>query len=458
MKKENLETILETMLATGGDFAEIYQENSTSTRYNYIDSKLDSLVVDETSGVGLRLADKNNVYYASSSDLSLTNLKRLAKKLSENIHKKTLIDYVLLKRLRRYRTSSKTHYTDEEIKSLMDRIDKYARSKDKRINQVNIVITSNLQDVIIANHTGLYTSETRIRSRIFVILNFKDEERLANIHFSKGVVGSLDFLDSIDFNKEIDTLVKEGLDKLYASDCIGKEMPVIIENGFGGVIFHEACGHALEATLVAPGISVLANELNNEVASSKVTLIDDATLKGEWGSNKIDDEGNETRKNVLIKNGVLTGYLIDELNSRKMKLKPTSSSRRESYLYAPTSRMSNTYLASGTDTFEDMLKDIKLGLYCAKMGGGCVSPETGDFNFAVDLAYMIRDGKICECVKSASLIGNTKDILKKVCMVGSNLELGQGMCGSISGYIPVNVGMPRIKVSSILVGGQSNEE
>lgn len=140
-----------------------------------------------------------------------------------------------------------------------------------------------------------------------------------------------------------------------------------------------------------------------------------------------------------------------------MGMAPTGSSRRESYLYAPTSRMNNTYLEAGNSKFQDMIKDIKLGLYAKKMGGGCVSPETGDFNFACDLAYMIRDGKVCECVKSASLIGNCKDILQSVEMVGDNLELGQGMCGSVSGYVPVNVGMPRIKVSHILVGGEKCE-
>ena len=246
----------------------------------------------------------------------------------------------------------------------------------------------------------------------------------------------------INYDEVIDTLVKEGIDKLYADFCIGGEMPVIIENGFGGVIFHEACGHAMEATSVADGISVLSHDLNKKIASEVVNIVDDGTLKNEWGSTRLDDEGRETKRNVLIKDGVLKGFLIDEVNSRKMGMAPTGSSRRESYLYAPTSRMNNTYLEAGNSKFQDMIKDIKLGLYAKKMGGGCVSPETGDFNFACDLAYMIRDGKVCECVKSASLIGNCKDILQSVEMVGDNLELGQGMCGSVSGYVPVNVGMP----------------
>ena len=268
---------------------------------------------------------------------------------------------------------------------------------------------------------------------------------------------SIDFLDLIDFDSVCKNLIKDGLDKLYAKPCIGGEMPVIIENGFGGVIFHEACGHAMEATSVAPGLSVLSNELNNQIANSKVSIVDDGTLPLEWGSTNIDDEGHETKSNMLIEDGVLKGFLIDELNNRKMNMKLTGSGRRESYRYAPTSRMNNTYLLPGTDTLKDMLKSIKLGLYAKSMGGGCVTPETGEFNFACNLAYMIRDGKIAECVKSASLIGTCKDILKNVEAVGDNLDLGQGYCGSISGSVPVNVGMPRIKVSKILVGGENEE-
>ena len=313
------------------------------------------------------------------------------------------------------------------------------------------------QNVTIARENGLYKKEERERTRLYITISLKDNDKSCNIAYSYGKTISLDLLDEINYDEVINNLVKEGLDKLYAKPCVGGEMPVIIENGFGGVIFHEACGHAMEATSVADKISVLSHDLGNKIASEKVSIIDDGTLCNEWGSSKIDDEGRETKINKLIDKGVLTGYLIDEINNRKMKMQPTGSSRRESYIYAPTSRMNNTYLEKGTDTFEEMIKDIKLGLYAKKMGGGCVSPETGDFNFACDLAYMIRDGKIAECVKSASLIGNCKDILQSVEMVGDNLALGQGMCGSISGSVPVNVGMPRIKVGHILVGGEKDE-
>ena len=457
MKKDRLEIILENMLSTGGDFAEIFIEDKKTTVYNYIDSNLDGFSINYSSGLGFRLAKENKVYYAATNNFTNKNINNLVDTLKSNINDKVIYNYVSLERLKKYKNNSKTHYKPEDIKKLFNELDYKIRSKESKINQVSIVLQNVNQNVTIARENGLYKSEDRQRTRLYITIIFKDSELTCDNTYSFGKSTSLDLLDEIDFDLVIDNLIKEGLDKLYARPCIGGQMPVIIENGFGGVIFHEACGHAMEATSVADEISVLSNDLGNKIANEKVTIIDDGTLDKQWGSTKIDDEGKETRCNRLIEKGVLTGFLIDEINNRKMKMRPTGSSRRESYLFAPTSRMNNTYLEKGTDTLKDMIKDIKLGLYAKKMGGGSVSPETGDFNFACDLAYMIRDGKISECVKSASLIGNCKDILKNVTMVGDNLEHGQGMCGSISGSVPVNVGMPRIKVKSIIVGGEKGE-
>ena len=457
MKKDRLESILEDMLSTGGDFAEIFMENKITTIFNYIDSNLDGYNVNFSNGLGLRLAKDSNVYYAATNDFNKKNINSIVDTLKSNIKDKVIYTYVSLNRLKKYKNNHKTHYTNDNIKNLFNNLDKKIRSKDRRINQVNITLQNVKQDVTVARENGLFKNEERERTRLVIIISFKDGNKTCNISYSLGKTTSLDLLDEIKFDEVINELIKDGIDKLYASTCPGGEMPVIIENGFGGVIFHEACGHAMEATSVADGLSVLSHDLNKKIANEKVSIIDDGTLFDEWGTTKIDDEGRETKRNVLIENGILKGYLIDEINNRKMKMKPTGSSRRESYIYAPTSRMNNTYLEKGTDTFEDMIKDIKLGLYAKKMGGGSVSPETGDFNFACDLAYMIRDGKLAECVKSASLIGNCKDILASVEKIGDNLSLGQGMCGSISGSVPVNVGMPRIKVSHILVGGEKSE-
>ena len=227
-----------------------------------------------------------------------------------------------------------------------------------------------------------------------------------------------------------------------------------IENGFGGVIFHEACGHALESAAVAKGHSVFAGKLGRQIASPLVTAVDDGTLLNQWGSVNIDDEGAPAQRNLLIEKGILKGYMIDRLGSRRMGMPSTGSGRRESYRFAPTSRMTNTYIDAGTDTREEILSSMEYGLYARRMGGGQVNPITGEFNFAVTEGYLVREGKICEPVRGASLIGKGSEVLMKIDRVSDNLEAGQGMCGASSGSVPVNVGQPLIRVSEITVGGR----
>lgn len=244
---------------------------------------------------------------------------------------------------------------------------------------------------------------------------------------------------------------------LHAKNCPAGNMTVAIDNGFGGVIFHEACGHSLEATSVAKGNSVFSDKLGTQIASTKVTAIDDGTLVNHWGSANIDDEGNPTQKNVLIENGILKSFMIDKLNGRRMGMKATGSSRRQSYKFAPTSRMTNTYIAAGKDNPEDIIKSIEYGLYAKKMGGGSVNPVTGEFNFAVSEGYIVKNGQIQEPVRGASLIGKGSEVLMNIDMVGNNLKQAQGMCGSVSGSIPTNVGQPMIRVKDITVGGRTEE-
>lgn len=191
-----------------------------------------------------------------------------------------------------------------------------------------------------------------------------------------------------------------------------------------------------------------------KIASDVVTAIDDGTAENQWGSASIDDEGTPTQKNVLIENGILKGYLVDKLGGRRMNMEANGCSRRQSYKFEPTSRMSNTYIAPGKSTPEEIISATETGLYAKTMGGGSVNPATGDFNFSVQEGYLIKNGKIAEPVRGATLIGTGLDVLKRIDMVGNNLEMGQGMCGSVSGSIPANVGQPMVRVSSLTVGGR----
>ncbi len=457
MEKKQIENILIDLLSTGGDFAEVFLEERNNKTYQYIDNRLDELKISDLEGIGLRLAKEDNIYYGSTNDLKIDSLNKLINTLKNNVNDKVIYENVKLSSLKTYSSEANNKYSDIEIKNKFNEINNKIRKKDKRITQVTILLKNDEQKVTIANQSGVYSEENRLYTRFFIKVNFRDGEKCSDAYYSKALNIGNAILDEVDYDKVIERLIKEGIDKLYAKPCLGRVMPVVISNGFGGVIFHEACGHALEATSVADKISVLSNDFNKKIATDKVTLIDDGTIENGWGSTKIDDEGNQTQKNILIENGILKSYLIDELNNRKMKQKITGSGRRQNYNYAPTSRMNNTYLAPGTDKIEDMIKSIDLGLYAKTLGGGQVSTETGEFNFACDTAYMIRNGKIAECVKSASLIGNTKDILNEIEMVADDLELSAGVCGSLSGNVPVNNGQPTIKVGHILVGGEASE-
>ena len=240
---------------------------------------------------------------------------------------------------------------------------------------------------------------------------------------------------------------------LHAPLCPSGVMPVVIDKGFGGVIFHEACGHSLEATSVAYGISEFSGKLGQMIAAPCVTAIDDGTVPNAWGSLHVDDEGMPTTDLTLIKDGRLVNYMIDKLGGRRMGMAPTGSGRRESYRFAPTSRMRNTYIAAGQDDEAEMIATMGDGLYAKRMGGGSVDPATGEFNFSVSEAYLVKDGHITHPVRGASLVGRGSDVLLHIDRVGREVELAEGMCGSISGSVPTRVGQPMIRVTGMTVGG-----
>jgi TldD protein len=225
-------------------------------------------------------------------------------------------------------------------------------------------------------------------------------------------------------------------------------------NGFGGVIFHEACGHPLETEAIRKNASPFTGKLGQSIASPVLTAVDDGTIANAWGSLNIDDEGNEAQRTVLIKDGVLQQYLSDRVGAAQVGVPQTGSSRRESYKYAPVSRMRNTYIDKGPDKIEDIIRSVDHGLYAKKLGGGSVDPGTGEFNFAVQEGYIIRKGKVAEPVRGATLIGKGYEVLPKISMIADDLELAAGICGASSGMVPTTVGQPTLKIDSILVGGR----
>ena len=456
MQKEEFEKYLTLAMSTGADFAELYYEELKEKNYRLTDSKLDSLDSNNSIGLGIRIVQGKESYYTSTNlltDDNITNtIQNLLKNISTRNGEKVLLTDLVDKTIKV--SIPHEEYSSQKKKELLYKIDECARAYSTKINQVSSNIIEYDRVFIVANSNGLYRKGNKILTRIVATIYAEEEERKEQEFVSIGAGKGYEILEEFSVEEMIQKTAQTAVEKLKSIDFKGGELPIVMAPGFGAVIFHEACGHGLEATSVAPHLSVFSDDLGEKIASEKVTLIDDGTIQNAWGSSMIDDEGRETQKNILIENGILKKYLVDEFNSKQMNMNSNGCGRRQDYRFATTSRMSNTYLAPGTDKIEDMIKSISLGVYCEKMSGGSVNPATGDFNFAVDTARLIENGEVKHLLKGITLIGNSKEILKNVEMVSDDLEISCGYCGSKSGMIPVTVGQPTIKISKILVGGK----
>ena len=458
ISKALAEEVLSCAVSTGADFAELYGENTRNNSVSMVDGKIERVGDNLLSGVGIRAFLGTKTVFASTSDISREGLLRCAATVAVAMGE--------VKQDISVRLTERVFPNIHPIRSVPSGVDAAERADLLRegcfaakeyhesISQVSGSILSVDHSILVANTEGLYTTNRSIRTRMAIeAVASKNGENQAGTS-SPGAGMGLEFFE-LHSPREIGReAARQAVVNLNASYCPAGVMTVAIENGFGGVIFHEACGHSLEASSVAIGASQMAGKLGQMIANPKVTAIDDGTIPNAWGSVNIDDEGHPTQRNVLIENGVLKSYMIDRLGSRRMGLPMTGNGRRQNYLYEPTSRMTNTFIDNGPDKNEDIIASIENGLYCRKMGGGSVNPLTGAFNFAVTEGYLVRNGKICEAVRGASLIGTGSEILKNIDMVGQNLATGQGMCGSSSGSVPTDVGQPLIRVSTITVGGR----
>lgn len=458
LSKAVIEDVLTAALSTGGDFAEIFVEDKFNNNFTLVGGQVEKGISGRDYGVGIRIFYGLNSIYAYTNDSKRENLIKVAKEAAAAI-KQSKINQVLDFRkaeIDRLHTILKlpSNIEKSEKIQMMKRAYNAAKSYDEVITQVTVGYLDYEQNVLIANSEGLHVEDKRVRTRTFISTVASANGEMQSGFYGPGAHMGFEFYDKINIEEYAREAARSAKTMVYADLCPSGKMPVIIDNEFGGVIFHEACGHGLEATSVAKGISVFSGKLGEKVASDVVTAIDDGTIPNAWGSQNIDDEGTKTKKNILIENGVLKGYMIDKLNGLKMGMAPTGSGRRQSYKFAPTSRMTNTYIANGKSTKEEIIANTEYGLYAKYMGGGSVNTTTGEFNFAVREGYIVRNGKIAEPVRGATLIGTGLEVLKQIDMVGNNLDFGQGMCGSISGSIPTDVGQPTIRVKSITVGGR----
>lgn len=458
LDKSLVEKILNEALSTGGDFAEVFVEKKNSSSLYMIDGKIESALSGKDFGIGIRIFKDLYSVYGYTNDMSEENLLKTAKKIAQAI-KGTKADIAINLLKQDIENYNKIEIYPETVSKkskieIMKRGYSSAKNYNNEISQVRVSYGDTKQNILVANSEGIWAEDERVRGRIRIESVASDGTEMQTGSMGPGASKGFEFFENMDIESYGREASRIASTILHAEYSPSGKMPVIIDNGFGGVIFHEACGHGLEATSVAKGNSVFAGKLGQMIASPLVSAVDDGTIPNEWGTINIDDEGTPSKRNLLIENGILKGYMIDKLNGRRMGMASTGSGRRESYKYAPTSRMTNTFILNGKSTLEEMIFSTEKGIYAKYMGGGSVNPATGNFNFAVMEGYLIENGKITSPVRGATLIGTGSEVLKKIDMVGNNLAYGQGMCGSVSGSLCTNVGQPAVRVSEITVGGR----
>ena len=457
---QTAQSVIDHGLTLGADFAEIFVEKSQSSNVNTLGEKVQSVESGIDFGIGLRLVYGTKVLYGYTNNPSAEEMMRILSDLAA----RDLRDPLVAMNAFDYRDAPDRHplkkalSEDPEIESRIAyllKADVAARAASNLISQTRGMCREVEQRIEIFNSEGLHTGDTRHYVRATMTSIASDGSKQATGMRSDGGMIGWEIAENLDAERTGAEAARQAIVNFGAKACPSGRMPVVIGNGFGGVIFHEACGHLLETTSVAKKASVFHDKLGEIIANPAVSASDDGTLTNEWGSLNIDDEGMETQRTHLIKDGKLVSFLVDRIGSQQTGYDRTGSGRRESYKYAPASRMRNTFIEPGDAEFDDMIGSIDRGIYAAQMGGGSVQPGTGEFNFAVTEGYFVKDGKIQHPVKAATLISTGPAVLKEISMVGRDFSLACGMCGSVSGSIPAAVGQASLKVDDILVGGNA---
>ena len=462
MENNKAQRIIQAGLERKADFVEIYEEETRNAVVALRDQKVETATAGTDFGIGIRLIYGSEVLYAHTSNDEESHLLGLVESLAlsrgqtggsgsdgPDIHLAglSLEDiHTIVTDPRKVGQAAKLDFLKEA--------DNIARGLSDKIGQVSARAMDSVKNILIINSEGLRVEDSRTRTRFTVSVTAESGNERFVATESPGAMRGFEFFESLDVPELARVAGERALMMLTAGYVKGQKMPVVLGNGFGGVIFHEACGHPLETEAIRKKASPFTGKLGEQIAHRAVTAIDDGTIPNSWGSINLDDEGRPTKRTVLIENGVLKSYLSDRVGADEVGVETTGSARRQSYHYAPVSRMRNTFIDNGDDRVEDMISGIDEGLYAKKMGGGSVNPATGEFNFSVEEGYRISNGKIAEPVRGATLIGKGHEILPKISMVADDLELAAGMCGASSGMVPVTVGQPTLKVDEILVGGR----
>ena len=456
--KDLLEEVISYGISLGADFVEIFLENTENSNIIAEDDCITSVSPSFGKGGGIRIFKDKRDGFVCTNDLTKKGLMRSVSQAIEMLDisdKKNKELFRGINDLKDYSVSKKNWI--EEIPTINEISEKLIQSTNL-LNKNKIIVrkgsySRNWQEVIIASSDGTYATDIRLHQTVGLNVIASDAQYRSNGSRRFGSSGMPNEFRFWDHEKAANEVYESSMNMLYADYVEAGQMPVVLANKFGGVIFHEACGHLLETTQIERGTTPFKDKLNQKIAHESVTAIDEGISAGSFGSLSVDDEGMEPEKSILIKDGVLKKFISDRAGELRTGHKRTGSGRRQNYSFAAASRMRNTYIAKGEYSKEELINSISDGLYCKSMGGGSVG-ATGQFNFAVEEGYLIKNGKLTKPVKGATLIGEAKEVMPKISMCGNDLELAPGFCGSISGSINVTVGQPHIKVDSITVGGR----
>ncbi|MBF2077003.1 MAG: TldD/PmbA family protein [Synechococcales cyanobacterium T60_A2020_003] len=459
-----LSTLLGLGRAAGADFVEFFLE-----RNNYIscmaeDDAITSISPTLSIGAGVRVFRGKADCYVSTNNLTFSGLKAaLEKALSIlGLHlpgPNAFVPEINLELLRDYGTARDKEMWLTNCSSMQEMSDVLLSANDRLLAKANHVQSRRAsyfrdwQEVLVAASDGTFARDIRLNQSVGYSLLCADGANRSSISKRAGSASDPAFLRVWDYQTDAEEVAESSGRMLYADYVESGEYPIIMANEFGGVIFHEACGHLLETTQIERKTTPFMDKKGEKIAHESLTAWDEGLTPNAFGTIDMDDEGMPAQRTLLIENGILKNFLSDRAGSVRTGHPRTGSGRRQSYAFAAASRMRNTYIAPGDHAIDDLFASVDKGIYCKKMGGGSVGP-TGEFNFGVSEAYLIENGNITKPLKGATLIGEAKEIMNRISMCSQDLGLAAGFCGSVSGSIYVTVGQPHIKVDSITVGGR----
>ena len=457
--QDTLTRVLGAATRTGADFAEVFVEDKRSTSAGLDDGRIEQVTSGRDRGAGIRVVKGDTTGFAHTADLSEAGLRAAAEAAAAAASQGGGgVRTVALSRVAPTQVNTVEQYPDSIPKAakvdLLRRIDDAARSAGASIVQVSAGYGDSRRRILVANTDGVLAEDEQVRALVRMSVVASADTGMQTGFQSAGQTVGFEMFDAVDVEALARDAARMALTKLKARPAPSGALPVVIKQGSGGVLFHEACGHGLEADLVSKGASVYRGRTGELVASPLVTLVDDGTMSREWGAIGIDDEGHPSQYNVLIENGVLTDFMWDYLRARKEGRAQTGNGRRQSYMHLPMVRMTNTYVLNGTEEPDDIVRATDHGVYIAQLGGGSVNTATGDFVFGMTEAYLIEHGEITEPLREGNLIGNGPQVLRDIDLLGNDFAMGNpGTCGKDGQGVPVGDGQPTLRVTSMTIGG-----